>query len=96
MLLCSVLQMIANEITVGHNEALAEMIPQFTGDNLEASVILFNFQAFLVDLAANATALGITDTTTPCYTGAVAGVPLCLLSCCSQAAAHEPVCALAG
>jgi len=70
--LCT-LQAIANEITTGHNEALAELIPVFAADHLEASVILFNFEAFLVDLAANASALGITDTTTPCYTGAVAG-----------------------
>ena len=70
--LCA-LQAIANEITTGHNEALAELIPMFAADHLEASVILFNFEAFLIDLAANASALGITDTTTPCYTGAVAG-----------------------
>jgi len=70
--LCA-LQAIANELTTGHNEALAELIPMFAADHLEASVILFNFESFLIDLAANASALGITDTTTPCYTGAVAG-----------------------
>ncbi len=67
------LQEIADELTTGHNEALAELIPMFAADHLEASVILFNFEAFQVNLAANASALGITDTTTPCYTGDVAG-----------------------
>lgn len=67
------LQEIANELTTGHNEALGELIPQFTADHLEASIILYNFQYFQLDLAANASALGITDLTTPCYTGAIAG-----------------------
>ena len=69
----SFLQAIANELTTVHNNALAELLPAFAADHLDASVILFNFEAFLIQLAQNATALGITDTTTPCYTGAVAG-----------------------
>ena len=67
------LQAVANEDTTAHNNALAELLPAFAADHLEASVILFNFQAFLVQLEQNATALGITDLTTPCFTGAVAG-----------------------
>lgn len=67
------LQAIANELTTVHNNALAELLPAFAADHLDASVILFNFEAFLIQLAQNATALGITDITTPCYTGVVAG-----------------------
>ena len=67
------LQAIANELTDAHNDALAELLPEFLADHQEASVILFNFEAFLLNLAQNASQYGITDLTTPCYVGAVAG-----------------------
>ena len=66
-------QMVGNEITVAHNEALAPFLAEFATEHLEASIITFDFSAFLVGISQNATALGFTDTTTPCYTGAVAG-----------------------
>ena len=65
--------MVGNEITVAHNEALPTFLAEFAQEHLEASVITFDFNTFLVGVALNATALGFTDTTTPCYTGAVAG-----------------------
>lgn len=65
--------MVGNEFTVGHNEALPTFLAEFAMEHLEASVITFDFATFLTGLSANATALGFTDTTTPCYMGAVAG-----------------------
>ena len=66
-------QAVGNQITVGHNQALPVFLSEFASEHLEASVITFDFADFLVGLSNNATALGFTDTTTPCYTGAVAG-----------------------
>ncbi|DBA82794.1 TPA: hypothetical protein ACH3X1_007020 [Trebouxia sp. C0004] len=65
--------MVGNKVTRGHNEALAPFLAEFATEHLEASIITFDFAAFLVGVSQNATALGFTDTTTPCYTGAVAG-----------------------
>lgn len=67
------LQAVANAITTAHNANLAALLPEFAADHLEASIILFNLEAFLLQLQQKAPALGITDLTTPCYTGAVAG-----------------------
>ena len=85
------LQEAANELTTAHNNALAELLPAFAADHLEASVILFNFEAFLIQLAQNATALGITDITTPCYTGPVAGsapTPINISAVCANPDNH--------
>lgn len=67
------LQAAANQLTTVHNAYLAQLLPEFAADHLEASVILFNFEALFLQLSQNAAALGFTDLTTPCYTGAVAG-----------------------
>ena len=80
------LQAIANELTDAHNNALAELLPEFLAGHLEASVVLFNFEAFLLNLTQNAASYGITNLTTPCYSGAVAGTN-------APAAADASVCA---
>ena len=67
------LQAAGNQLTTTHNAYLAQLLPDFAADHLEASVILFNFEALLLQLTQNAAALGFTDLTTSCYTGAVAG-----------------------
>ena len=67
------LQAAANQLTTAHNAELAQLLPAFAVDHLEASVILFNFEALFLQLTQNAASLGFTDLTTPCYTGAVAG-----------------------
>ena len=64
------LQAAGNQLTMAHN---AQLLPQFAADHLEASIILFNFEALFLQLSQNAASLGFTDLTTPCYTGAVAG-----------------------
>lgn len=65
------LQAAANALTTAHNAYLAQLLPEFAAYHLDASIILFNFEAFLVQLQQNAASLGITELTTPCYTGAV-------------------------
>lgn len=72
--------MVGNEFTVGHNEALAPFLADFAMEHLEASVITFDFATFQAGLAANATALGFTDTTTPCYSLGVAGTSAAALN----------------
>ncbi|KAL3160072.1 hypothetical protein ABBQ38_009787 [Trebouxia sp. C0009 RCD-2024] len=53
-----------NAVTTAHNSQLAALIPQFAAFHLDASIILFNFEAFTSQAGA---AFGITDLTTPCY-----------------------------
>ena len=85
------LQAIANKLTDAHNGALAELLPEFLADHQEASVILFNFEAFLLNLMSNAAQYGITDVTTPCYAGAVAStafIPANLSAVCPDPNTH--------
>lgn len=58
------LQAAANAFTIAHNAQLAALLPEFAADHLDASIILFNFEAFSSQAG---TRFGITDLTTPCY-----------------------------
>jgi len=45
------------QITAAHNEALPSFLAEFAIEHLEASIITFDFAAFLTGVSANATAL---------------------------------------
>ena len=66
-------QAIGNALASGHNEALPIFLAEFQEDHLEAAIVTFDFATLLSNAQQKGAALGFTDTTTPCYTGAIAG-----------------------
>lgn len=51
--------------SMAHKANLAALLPEFAADHLGASIVLFNLEAFLLQLQRNAPSQSITDLTTP-------------------------------
>ena len=74
------MQALADSINARHNAGLATAVTQFTAEQPDASVLLFDFYAFSQGIRNNATQYNITDLSNPCYNGRVAGHSLLPLS----------------